>query len=431
MIVQFWLGAILLLIIASTLFLIPFFVFKKRANSSSVDKRNQLNRALYDVRIGELEQDEQQGLLVDKDKIVLELQHILLDDINDEKVASNNNKSKLLWLPGLLLLIFGSVAMYWSVGAYQEVNDWQNTLQRYPALQNKLFNDSNARPSEQDLRDIMLGLRTHLASAPEDADGWLLYSRLGLVFKDTALALGAVEKAYALNPSSIDVVLVYAQLKMQTGEQAEQQQAERMLERLLIDNPTEIQAWSMYAFIALELQDYPAAITRWQKMLALIDDNSDQAGMLRDSISYAKKQMQPKSDDEVQLVTQANQQKQQNANLDEAGEPIYRVNVSVADHVLVPESGFMIVYAQAVSGPKMPIAAIKFELRDLPVSIKISDANVMMQGIKLSDQSEFIIKARLSRSGDVMNKEGDWQGVSEVIKKGRLLPVNIKIAERL
>jgi cytochrome c-type biogenesis protein CcmI len=438
MIIQFWLGAILLLIIASAVFVIPFLSTKKRHQNSD-NNRNQLNRALYDVRINELEQDDNQGLLIDKDKIVSELQHNLLDDINDETVVATNNKNKLLWLPGLLLLTFGSVAMYWSVGAYQEVNDWENSLQRYPALQEKLFNNSESPPTDEDLRDFMLGLRTQLANDPSDADGWLLYSRLGLVFKDSELALDAIKKAYQLNPSSVDIRLVFAQLKMQKGDEYSQQQAELMLEQLLIDAPTELQAWSMYAFMALERQDFAAAITRWQQMLTLVDANTEQAGMLRDSIRYAEKQIQGQQVTapivEQQSATKAvpDVEKETLAvdAVDAVGAPIYNVNISVADHVVVPESGFIIVYAQAVSGPTMPIAAIKLALTALPISTQISDANAMMQGMKLSDHSEFVIKARLSKSGDVMNKEGDWQGVSKLIKAGQKLPVNIMITEQL
>ncbi|GLS89429.1 c-type cytochrome biogenesis protein CcmI [Psychromonas marina] len=438
MILQFWLGAILLLIIASVIFLIPFLGAKNNTKSSSHDKRNQLNRALYDVRVAEIEKDDEQGLLIDKDKIINELQHNLLDDINDQQVASVGNKSKLIWLPGLLVLTLGSIAMYWSVGAYQEVNNWQNTLHRYPALQDKLFNDPDARPTEQDLRDIMLGLRTQLANDANDADGWLLYSRLGMVFKDTELALDAIKKAYALTPESVDVVLVYAQLKMQKGDEYSQQQAEMMLAQLLADNPTELQAWSMYAFMALEKQDFSAAIQRWTQMLTLVDSDSEQAGMLRDSIDYANTQMQSQDSDAMSTsnsslptVQQSTQKTLESATLDEAGKPIYTVNISISDAVLVPESGFLIVYAQAVSGPKMPIAAVKFALTTLPVSTQISDANAMMQGMKLSDQSEFVIKARLSKSGNVMNKEGDWQGTSTVIEAGQLTPINIVISEQL
>ena len=369
MILQFWLGAILLLIIASVFFLIPFLTTKKSIKNSSNDNRNRLNRALYDVRMAEIERDDEQGLLIDKDKIVSELQHNLLDDINDQKLASISNKNKMIWLPGLLILVFGSIAMYWSVGAYQDVDNWESTLQRYPALQDQLFNDSDARPSEQDLRDIMLGLRTHLGQETEDADGWLLYSRLAMVFKDTDSALDAIKKATDLKPKSVDIMLVYIQLKMQKGDEYSQQQAEIMLKQLLIDNPTELQAWSMYAFMALESQNYPAAIERWKQMLTLVDANSEQATMLKKSIDYAHQQIQAIQSETSETVADPQkmlEKDQQQAKLDEAGAPIYSVNISVAKNVVLPDSGFIIVYAQAVSGPKMPIAAIKLVLGKLP-----------------------------------------------------------------
>ena len=437
MILQFWLGAILLLIIASAIFLIPFLGRKKSVKNSSNDNRNKLNRALYDVRMAEIERDDEQGLLIDKDKIVSELQHNLLDDINDQQLASVTNKGKLIWLPGLFLLVFGSIAMYWSVGAYQDVDKWENTLQRYPILQDQLFNDPDARPSEQDLRDIMLGLRTHLAKETEDADGWLLYSRLAMVFKDADSALDAIKKAAAIKPKSVDIVMVYAQLKMQKGDEYSQQQAELMLKNLLIDNPNELQAWSMYAFMALEAQNYTAAIERWQQMLRLVDANSEQASMLKDSIAYANEQIQAtqvKAAGNKDALTEsaiAVQAESKEPMFDEEGAPIYTVNITVADNVTVPDSGFVIVYAQAVTGPKMPIAAIKLALNQLPFSTQISDANAMMQGMKLSDQSEFVMKARISKSGDVMKKSGDWEGTSDVIKAGQTSPVNIMINEQL
>lgn len=429
MIVQFWLGAILLIIIALTIFMMPFLRHSKDKQLSSRDKRNQLNRALYDVRIAELENDEQQGVLVDKEKIIAELQHNLLDDIDDQGEAPIAKKSKWLWLPGVLLLTFGSGAMYWSVGAYQEVNNWEQALQRYPDLQKQLFSNPNARPTEQELRDIMLGLRTKLASEPNDADGWLLYSRLGLVFKDTPLALDAVQKAYALSPNSVDVVLVYAQLKMQSGDEYQQQEAEQLLAQLLRDNPTEMQAWSMYAFMALEAQDYAAAIARWQVMLTLPEISAQQQGMLQDSIAYAKKQLQATGEPQKTAVEQSVNKNV--TTLDEDGSAIYTVNVDLAQQMSLPDAGFVIIYAQAVTGPKMPLAAVKLAFSGFPISIQLGDANAMIEGMHLSTQGEFVVKARLSRTGDVMNSAGDLQGTSEVITAGHQTAINIMINEQL
>lgn len=417
MILQFWLGVILLLMVACVVFAFSFIARKNRANKNGA-ARNLLNRNLYDIRLDEIEKDEQQGLILDKDKIITELQHNLLDDTLDSPVEKAPEAQKWLWLPGVLLLILGSVSLYWSVGSYQQLDNWQNVLQRYPALQEKLFNDPDSRPSDQDFRDIMLGLRTHLAQAPDDADGWLLYSRLGMVFNDLELALNAVKKAYALNPDSVEIRLIYIQLKMQMSDQYSQQQAETMLLNLLKDKPDNLDAWSMYAFMALEKQDFSSAIERWQKMVSLVDQDSQQAAILHDSIAYAKKQMAEAGNPVIETPQQA--------EVAAVGER-YQVQITLADEVNLPENGFLFVFAQQ-PGAKMPIAAVKMKITAFPVTVELSDANSMM-GDKLSQHAEFIIKARISSDGGITS--GTWQGETPLIKSGEKQKIKLLIAQPL
>ena len=417
MILQFWVGVILLLMVACVVFAFSFIARKNRANKNGA-ARNLLNRNLYDIRLDEIEKDEQQGLILDKDKIITELQHNLLDDTLDSQLEKAPKPQKWLWLPGVLLLILGSVSLYWSVGSYQQLDNWQNVLQRYPALQEKLFNDPDSRPSDQDFRDIMLGLRTHLAQAPDDADGWLLYSRLGMVFNDPELALSSVKKAYALNPDSVEIRLIYIQLKMQMSDQYSQQQAETMLLNLLKDKPNNLDAWSMYAFMALEKQDFSSAIERWQKMVSLVDQDSQQAAILHDSIAYAKKRMAEASNPVIETPQQA--------EVAAVGER-YQVQITLADKVNLPENGFLFVFAQQ-PGAKMPIAAVKMKITGFPVTVELSDANSMM-GDKLSQYAEFIIKARISSDGGITS--GTWQGETPLIKAGDKQNIKLLIAQPL
>jgi len=436
MILQFWLASILLLIITMAA-VILFFVKanKKHAYNSTQTSRNQLNKALYEVRLAEIERDDAQGVVLDKERLISELQHNLLDDINDANEPAMHKPQKWLWLPAAIVLLFGSVAMYWSVGAYQEVDSWQKTVARYPALEAKLFSGEDVRPTEQELRDLMLGLRTHLSAQPNDADGWLLHSRLSMVFKDTDAALDAIKKAYQLQPKSTDIRLVYIQLKMQMGDAYSQNQANYMLQNLLTDEPNNLEAWSMSAFMALENENYATAIKRWEKMLTLLDANSEKANMLKGSIAYAQEKMS-EANNQVNPFTDENQQatEQQNTEPQTTVKAIgqtYHVEIALAEQVSIPENGFLIVYAQSVAGPPMPIAALKMNLPSFPIMVELSDANSMMEGVKLSDYPEFIIKARVSVNGNVNNKEGDWQGKSEKITTGKAETIKLLISEKL
>ena len=142
MILQFVIAALLLLVIFAV-FMIKPFTGQKSKTLINKERRNQLNHELYDIRIKEVEDDISQGVVVDKEAMVAELQYNLLDDI-DENVQSKQNDAKRIWIPGVAFLVLASVALYWSIGAFKEVNDWQNALQRYPEIHKKLTELYNA-----------------------------------------------------------------------------------------------------------------------------------------------------------------------------------------------------------------------------------------------------------------------------------------------
>lgn len=414
MITQLIIICLLLLLLIS--FVLVVSLKGGRSNSAnSIEQRNQLNRELYDIRLHEIDEDEKQGKVLDKSAMVTELQYNLLDDINEQQRQVKNQQS-WIWLPGVLLLCLASFFIYRHVGAYSEVSHWQQVLQRYPGIQKNLFENPHAQPSQSELKELMLGLRTHLSKQPQDVKGWLLYSRLGRVFKDKSAAMGGVEKAYAAKPDDTQVQLEYIELALQIGDELDQIKARKLLDRLIDQQPDNYQAWSILGFLALQQEDYQGAISSWQKMLTLVQPESEQANMLRNSIDYAKQQLA--------------MQKQAKVEQPKTLGPSYSVKVSIAAQVPVSKGATLFVYAQAVNGPAMPIAATKLEIKQFPINVTLSDANVMMQGMKLSDHEQFIIKARISSDGSVNQSSGQWFGVSKIVNKSQTEPVNIVINQQ-
>ena len=416
MILHFILVAAILLI-AFSLLIIRFFIANKATKAINQDRRNQLNHELYDIRLQEVEEDVEQGVVVNKEAMVAELQYNLLDDI-DENVIQKNNSREGIWGIGIAFLLVASVAIYSQVGAFKDVNDWDNALQRYPEIYKKLFQQPDSQPNEQALQDLALGLRTHLAASPNDVQGWVLYSRLGRVFKDKDMALGAMEKAWRLTPSNNEVVLEYIELTLQIGDDYEQATAQAMLMRFLQQNPSSYEGLSIYGFTALQQQDFTQAITTWEHMLTLVDENSDKASMLKQSILYAKDQLA------LQNSHKATSPPMQ--SIEPVG-PTYQVTININKQVDYSPNSTLFVYAQAVTGSAMPIAAIKLPIKTFPVNVVLSDANEMVKGIKLSDHKQFVIKARISADGTVNQTQGQWVGESAVIKAGSKAPINIYI----
>jgi hypothetical protein len=76
------------------------------------------------------------------------------------------------------------------------------------------------------------------------------------------------------------------------------------------------------------------------------------------------------------------------------------------------------VFARAAQGPRMPLAIIRKQVKDLPLSFALDDSMAMNPSMKLSNYPEVIVGARISKSGNAMPQSGDLKGSSSVIKLG-------------
>jgi hypothetical protein len=73
------------------------------------------------------------------------------------------------------------------------------------------------------------------------------------------------------------------------------------------------------------------------------------------------------------------------------------------------------IYAQALSGPKMPLAIVRKQVSELPLTVNLTDAMAMMPTMKLSNFEQVKLLARISKSGDAMQQPGDLIGIIEQV----------------
>ena len=85
------------------------------------------------------------------------------------------------------------------------------------------------------------------------------------------------------------------------------------------------------------------------------------------------------------------------------------------------------VFARAVNGPRMPLAIVRAQVKDLPTTIVLEESQGMGQGLTLSSAPEVIVVARVSKSGMANAQNGDLEGMSAPLKKGTK-SVSISIA---
>ncbi|VXA79939.1 MULTISPECIES: c-type cytochrome biogenesis protein CcmI [Aeromonas] len=389
--------------------------------------RSALNKQLYRQRLLEIGEEREQGILAEEPESLVELQRSLLDDIPDVEQSARGGKS-LIWIPGVLVLVVVSLGLYYKLGAWQEVQRWQDASSRLGELSNRILVERDAQVTEQDLLDFMLALRTRLKDEPNDYRGWLLLGRLSLDGNDPDMAREALERAYVLAPQKTMVAVPYAQALMMTGDDA---QAGQLLSSAIALDPANIEARSVYAFMALQKEDFKTALMRWREMLPLMEKGSTRYAMVERSIDYAEQQLKQRG---IAVTTPgaANKSDEQGQQLEvKKGE--FPIHVTLAAGIQMPEDAHLFVFAVVPNGPPMPIAVKRIAGPTLPVTLSLGDGDAMMEGSKLSAYPQLQFKARLSRGGNVMNKEGAFEGVSTSVPTDAIpsAPIDIRIDHAL
>ncbi|WP_116474017.1 c-type cytochrome biogenesis protein CcmI [Zobellella maritima] len=396
----FWiLGALLT---AALALVVVFPLLAGRAESSQ--SRNELNTRLYRQRLRELAQDKDQGLLEDEESARLELQKSLLDDVVQEQAAPSRRAS-WLWLPAVALILAVAYGGYFQLGAHREVQAWQQASSRLGELSQRVLVEQDQTVTEQELRELVLALRTRLHREGDDYRGWLLLGRLALELRDGETARDALERAFTMADDKRMVLVPYAEALAMMGETL---RAEGMLEQLLAQDPDNLEAWSVYAFMALQQDDFITAKARWQQMLSRMNEDHPRYAMVERSIAFVEQRM---SAQQLAPVTG----------------PRYQVQVTTATAVPYHPGAVLFVYAVDAAGGEMPLVARRIENPGFPLTITLSNADAMVPDNNMSQRDAVVLKARIAPSGNVMDKTDAWEGRSPVLSTAEDSAVEIMI----
>ncbi len=84
------------------------------------------------------------------------------------------------------------------------------------------------------------------------------------------------------------------------------------------------------------------------------------------------------------------------------------------------------IFARPAQGSRMPLAIVRKQVKDLPVTVTLDDSLAMLPDQNLSGAAEVVVGARISKSGDAIPQPGDLEGYSLPVSSGsRLVEVTI------
>jgi len=213
-------------------------------------------------------------------------------------------------------------------------------------------------------------------------------------------AADAYGKAYQLVGDVPEIMAQYAEtLALTQGGRFQGKPAELLKRAREVDPKAPRVLW-LLGVVAAQQGDSEGALRIWEELLTLLPPESGAAQMVRNSI------------ERLGGSVPAGQQ----GTPAEGGTVNLRVNLSSELKDKVSPDDVVFVFARPVKGPRMPLAAVRHRVSELPLSITLDDS-MSMTGNKISSYGEVEVVARVSKTASPMPQPGDLEG-SVVAKTG-------------
>jgi cytochrome c-type biogenesis protein CcmH len=209
------------------------------------------------------------------------------------------------------------------------------------------------------------------------------------------------------------------------------------VDRALRLDPKNLKALYLAGTYAFNKKDYTSAITFWEKLVQVGPPGNVFATQVEPAIAEARNLAGlPPAAKPLDAAPKAGAASP-NAASPNAASPAAASNATVSGTVTLAASlakqaqpdDTVFVFARAAEGSRMPLAIMRKQVKDLPISFTLNDSMAMSPASALSTASKVIVGARVSKSGNAMPQPGDLAGQSAPVSVGASgLKIEIKEA---
>ena len=394
--IDFWLAAGLLLLVALSFLLIP--VLRGRRAQREED-RTALNVALYQERVAELQAQQAEGVLdaAQMDSGRAEAARELLADTEGVAAPRVSRLGKPLPLLAAVLVPVLGLGLYLHFGAADKVELTREFAQ-----------------APQSMEEMTRRLERAVAAQPDSAEGLYFLGRTYMAQDRPADAAKMFERAANLAGRQPELLGQWAQAQYFADGKKWSDKIQALTDEALKADPKEVTSLGLLGIAAFEGERYQQAIDYWNRLLAQLPEGDKSREALQGGINRATERLEA-SGGKVAAAPAAKVAALLKVRVDLASE--LKGKVQPGDSVFI--------FARAVSGPPAPLAAKRLTVADLPVTVELGDADAMMPQLKLSNFPEVQLVARISRAGQPT--AGEWVGRSGPLASSTTAPQTLTI----
>ncbi|MFM9384526.1 c-type cytochrome biogenesis protein CcmI [Pseudomonas sp. UV AK001] len=393
--IDFWLAAGLLLLVALSFLLIP--VLRERRAQREED-RTALNVALYQERVAELQAQQAEGVLdaAQMDSGRAEAARELLADTEGVAPTRVSKLGKPLPLLAALLVPVLGLGLYLHFGAADKVELTREFAQ-----------------APQSMEEMTRRLERAVAAQPDSAEGLYFLGRTYMAQDRPADAAKMFERAANLAGRQPELLGQWAQAQYFADGKKWSDKIQALTDEALKADPKEVTSLGLLGIAAFEGERYQQAIDYWNRLLEQMPANDKSREALQGGIARATEKLEASGGKVAQAPA--------------AKTALLKVSVDLASELKgkVQPGDSVFIFARAVSGPPAPLAAKRLTVADLPVTVELGDADAMMPQLKLSNFPEVQLVARVSRAGQPT--AGEWVGRSGPLASSTTAPQKLTI----
>lgn len=279
-------------------------------------------------------------------------------------------------------------------------------------------------------------LKERLKAQPGDAEGWAMLGRTQMILGQSQDAQVAYRKALELRPDDPRLLADLAELIGITRGHSLAGEPTQLLDRALAIDPRSPKALALSGAAAFDRKEFALAVKHWEALLAVSPGDANFVAQVRDGIAEARRLGglpggetggQAGGPGAPPAVAAAEAPKATAAPAaDPKGPPAAAAGGSVSGTVTLAAAiqgkaapdDTVFVYARAAEGPRMPLAMLRKQVKDLPITFSLDDSMAMQPQMRLSAFPKVVVVARVSRSGQATPQAGDLTGQSAPVAIG-------------
>jgi cytochrome c-type biogenesis protein CcmH len=283
------------------------------------------------------------------------------------------------------------------------------------ALNSELVAAATAAPAVADrpitpeqVEAMIETLSARVKEQPNDAESWAVLGRAQVVLGRHAQAVPALKQAVALRGDDAALLTEYADALAVVNGRNLDGEPSRLLAQALAIEPNNQKALLLSGMHAFQQKDYPKALQQWEKVVQLAP-GGELAQQLQGVIAEARQRAGGGAAPAAASATA----------LAAAGASVSgTVTLAPALAAKARPNDTVFIFARAAEGPRMPLAILRKQVKDLPLTFKLDDSMAMSPAAKLSTTPRVVVGARISASGQATPQAGDLQGFSAPVAPG-------------